>query len=183
MSTPGSYRGMLNEFKKLPEDNRNYLKYFPSLAKDYPWDVSIAHLYSRVELAQNMTIYCGVVKRHRVDTELAWKAVDNQHMKRDGFREIFESVFSKPVPRSASAHLTHAEKIRDKILHGKSVTGADKREAVYDILYSKEFNDALQSIEGFRPFGSLQGFKGRGKALDKATSRWVLKGIGFTAFQ
>jgi hypothetical protein len=64
------------------------------------------------------------------------------------------------------------------------VTEADKRKAALDLIhYAEMFNNKMQEIAGFRPFGSLQGFKGRGQSLDKSTSRWVLKGIGFSEFQ
>jgi hypothetical protein len=155
-----------------------------SLTETYPWDVVIAYLFSRVELAQNMTIYCGCVKCHRVNADLAWTAVNNQHLTRDGFKELFKSIFGKKIPRDIVSKLNHAENTRDKILHGKSVPEADKRKAVLDLIhYAESFNKKMQEIAGFRPFGSLKGFKGRGQSLDKSTSRWVLKGMRFSEFQ
>jgi hypothetical protein len=184
MTTPGSWRGMANEYHKLPDEIQRYYEHFPSLCESYPWDVVIAYLFSRVELAQNMTIYCGVVKCHRVDSEIAKKAVNNQHMTRQGFKDLYKSIFGKAIPSAIASKLDHAEDTRDKILHGKPVSEADKRKAVYDlILYAKEFNDKLQDLAGFKPFDSLQGYKGRAQSLDKATSRWVVKGMGFTEFQ
>ena len=184
MSAPITWRGMVGEYNKLPEDVKQYFKHFPNLSENFPWDVVIAYLFSQVELAQNMTIYCGVVKCHRVDAEIAKTAVNNQHMTRQGFKDLYKSIFGKGIPKEIASKLGHAEDIRDKILHGKSVTEADKRKAVYDLLnYACEFNNNLQEIAGFKPFGSLQGFKGRGQSLDKATSRWVVKGMGFSEFQ
>lgn len=131
-----------------------------------------------------MTLYCGVVKLHKVEASLARIAIDNQHITRDGFKELFKAIFGKPLKKSVIGKIEEAEGIRDKILHGKNTTEGDKRKAVIDILeYAKAFNDELYSVAGFRPFGSLQGFKGRATPLDKSTSRWVLKGIGFEKFQ
>jgi hypothetical protein len=184
MAVPVTWKGVVAEYDKCAEDTRDYLEHFPSLTKSYPWDVVITYLFGRVELAQNMTIYCGCVKCHRVDTELAKIAVNNQHMTREGFKSLFKSIFGKPIPKEISTKLDLAEDIRDKILHGKSVTEADKRKAALDLIhYAEMFNNKMQEIAGFRPFGSLQGFKGRGQSLDKSTSRWVLKGIGFSEFQ
>ena len=77
--------------------------------------------------------------------------------------------------------IAEAEKVRDLILHGKQVSEVDKRKAVVDVLeYAKSFNAEVSRIAGFKPFGSLKGFKGRGQPLDKSTSRWVLKGVGLT---
>lgn len=175
---------MVNEYNNLPDEVKQYLEHFPSLSENYPWDVVIAYLFSRVELAQNMTVYCGVVKCHRVDTEIARTAVNNQHMTRQGFKDMYKSIFGSAMPKAISSKLDHSEKIRDKILHGKNVSEQDKRKAVYDLLhYAKEFNEKMNAVAGFKPFGSLQGFKGRAQSLDKSTSRWVVKGIGFTEFQ
>jgi hypothetical protein len=139
-------------------------------------------MFSLVELAHNMTIYCGVVKIHRVDKTLARTAVDSHHMTRKGFGELYATIFGKSLKKATADKLAEAEKVRDRILHGKMVSEADKRKAVVDILeYAEAFNAEVQDLAGFKPFGSLQGFKGRAEALDKSTSRWILKGIGLGA--
>lgn len=172
--------GILNRYSELPQEIREYFWNFPDLAQNFPWDVSISYMFSNVELAHNMTIYCGVVKLHRVDARLARVAVDRQHMTRDGFRQIFRTVFGKAVEREVVEKIAEAEKIRDKILHGKAVSEEKKRKAVVDILeYAEQFNTVVYELAGFKPFGSLQGFKGRAAALDKSASRWILKGMGF----
>lgn len=52
-----------------------------------------------------------------------------------------------------------------------------------DILdYATGFNDFVYGIAGLRPFGQLKGFKGRAASLEKSTSRWVLRGVGFDGF-
>lgn len=184
MTTIKTRRGMINAFGAFPEKIHEYFEHFPGLTENYPWDVVIAYLHSRVELAHNMIVYCGVVKCHKVDAELARKAINSQHMTRKQFQELYTAIFDAKIPAGISKHLSHAEKARDRILHGKQVSDADQREAVYNLLiYAKKLNKKLQDTAGFQPFGSLQGFKGKAKSLDRATSRWVLKGIGFSEFQ
>jgi len=160
---------------------KTYFAHFPKLAQEFPWDVSISYMFSLVELAHNMTIYCGVVKLHRVNNTLARTAVNNHHMTRDGFKDLFKTIFGKPIKKTLEEKLALAEKARDFILHGKDVSEEDKRKAIVDILeYAFAFNNAVDEIAGFKPFGSLQGFKGRAESLDKSTSRWILKGVGLT---
>jgi hypothetical protein len=184
VATPKTWKGVVNEFNKCSDDVKVYFEHFSSLVENYPWDVVIAYLFSRVELAQNMTIYCGCVKCHKVDSELARVAINNQHLTRDGFKELYKSIFGKIMPKEISTKISHAENVRDKIIHGKPVSEEDKRRAALDLVhYAESFNNKLQDIAGFRPFGPLKGFKGRAQSLDKATSRWVLKGIGFSEFQ
>ena len=42
-------------------------------------------------------------------------------------------------------------------------------------------NDWVYQAAGVRPFGDKRGFKGRAEALDKSTTRWILKGMGLPA--
>ena len=137
-------------------------------------------MFSRVELAQNMALYCGVVKIHRGEATLARKAIDTQHMTRAEFKEKFETIFDKPIPERVYKKLEVAQKVRDRVMHGKSVSEEAKRNAVVSLIeYAKEFNAHVKSVADFRPFGNLRGFKGRTKVLDKKTTRWLLKGMGF----
>jgi hypothetical protein len=65
-------------------------------------------------------------------------------------------------------------------MHGKGASDDDKRNAIAHVLeYAQELNDLTERLGGPRPFGDLRGFKGAGQALDKATTHWVLKGMGF----
>ena len=178
MPTPNK-KGILNQYDRLPDEIKKYFGHFPKLAEEFPWDVSISYLFSLVELAHNMTIYCGVVKLHRVDSALARTAVDNFHMTRSGFKDLYETILGRPLKKSIADKIAESEEVRDRILHGKSVSQENKRKAVSGVLkYAEEFNAEMYNIAGFKPFGSLQGFKGRAKPLDKSTSRWILKGIG-----
>lgn len=184
MAIPRTWRGIVNHYNRCSDDVKGYFSHFPSLAQNYPWNVSISYMFGLVELAQNMTVYCGVVKLHKVNVTMARTAINNQHMTREGFKDLYKSIFGKPIKPSVSNKLEEAEKIRDRILHGKKVSEADKKKTVIDILeYAEAFNSEINSVAGFKPFGSLKGFKGRAKSLDKSTSRWMLKGVGFEKFQ
>ena len=152
----------------------------PGLLKDYPLDVSISYLFGLVELAQNKSLYCGMVKLHRVDAELARKAVDLHPMLRTDFRQFYEAIFGKKPTATTFVKLKEAEAIRDRIVHGKEASEREKRKAIVDIIeFAELFNDDVNEIAGFQPFGDLRGFKGRGQPLNKSTSRWILKGMGF----
>ena len=111
-----------------------------------------------------MTIYCGVVKLHRVNSALARTAVDNHRMTRGGFKDLYATILGKPLKKNVVDKIAEAENVRDRILHGKKVSEADKRKAVVDVLeYAESFNAEVSRIAGFKPFGSLKGFKGRGQ--------------------
>ena len=170
---------ILRKFESLPPEIQWYFEHFPALAKEFPWDVTIGYLFSLVEMAHNMSIYCGVVKLHKVNASLASTAMDKRHITRADFRDFYATVFGQKLSEQTVDKIRGAESTRDRILHGKDASDNDKRQAAIDVLdYAVAFNDEVSDVAGFRPFGPLKGFKGRAKSLDKATSRWILKGIG-----
>ena len=180
MAEVKSIVGLRRCYHRSPTEVRTYFSHLPKLIDEFPFDVALAYVFAQVELAQNMTLYCGAVKLHRCDATLARNAINTHFMTRKGFREQFEVIFATAIPDKISKDLRSAEKVRDLVMHGKNPSAARKRQAIADVLsYAKAFNDFVASSGGFRPFGSLQGFKGAGKALDKKTTRWVLKGMGF----
>lgn len=179
MSIPRT-AGMIDVYSALPQPLQEYFVHFPKLVEDFPHEVALSYLFAQIELAHNMTIYCGVVKCHCVNADVARNSVNAHHMTRERFRDLYRLIMdNKRIEAGALEKAISAEKVRDKILHGKKVQPADKREAIVNSLeYATQFNEQVFRDAGFRPFGRLSGFKGRAKALDKSTSRWVLMGIG-----
>lgn len=168
-------------FKSAPAEVQFYFEHLPSLLDGYPLDVALAYVFARVELAHNMAIYCGTVKIHKVDAQLARPAVDRHHMTREGFRELFASIYGQKINTAAQKYNKEAEAIRDKVMHGKPVKDQDKRMALSRVIhYAVKLNEQTSQVANLKLFGRLQGFKGRIKPLDKSTSRWVLKGVGLT---
>jgi hypothetical protein len=182
MKGPGTRSTVLKHYEGMPKNVQEYFKHLPQLLEHgFPLDVCLSYLFGQVELAHNMTLYCAVVKKHRANTRLARNVIDSHHMTRAGFKDLFSTVIGKSIPGATMAHLEQAQAIRDKILHGTTAREKDKRRAIVSVLtYSSEFNAAVKGFAGFAPFGSLKGFKGRGQSLDIKTTRWVLKGMGFS---
>lgn len=119
------------------------------------------------------------MKLHKVDAVVAKSTVNSHHMTRDRFRELYKIITNKEISAEAIKSAKDAERIRDRILHGKQVTDSDMRKAVVNILnYARLLNEQVFDDAGFRPFGSMKGFKGRATTLDKSTSKWVLTGMG-----
>ncbi|MEP7217339.1 MAG: hypothetical protein ABI876_00400 [Bacteroidota bacterium] len=178
---PPAYKPIITAYDAASNDVRTYFKYVPDLARNFPFDICLSYLFTRVEQAQRMSIYCGIVKLHRADTTLTRRAVDILHMSREDFHAKFKTVFGEPLQSVIASKLEEAEKVRDNVLHGKNVLKPTIRKAIVDIVeFADDYNDFLYEKARFRPFGSLQGFKGRAAPLDKSTTRWLLKGIGLS---
>lgn len=181
MTTPGNWPGVVKRFKKAPKEVQEYFEYLPRLAEQFPGQVILPYLFSRIEYGHNMTIYCGVVRLHHAEATLAWNVITEQYMTREFFRQLFATVFDKPIDKAVYNKLEVAQRIRNKIMHGQPVTEKETRMAVISVLeYAERFNDFVSKLADFKAFGKYTGFKGRAKSLDKSTTRWILKGMGFS---
>jgi len=182
MATAASRKGVLNCFKRSSSEVQWYFSQVPRLLPGFPYEVALAYVFLRAEEAHNRALYCGVVKLLRGDAVLVDIAVNKHHLTREGFRELFCRIFGHQVPSDAAAKMAKAEETRDKCIHGKDAPEPELRQAIVDVLeYADAMNVFIFGIAGFKPFGSLQGFKGRGRgeALDRTATRWLLKGLGF----
>ena len=181
MANSGNYKSVLKHFYNAPTDIQKYFDELPSLIENYPWEVSISYLFSFIEYIQRLALYCTIVKLHRANPEMTWDAINKQKFSRQEYREFFARIMGKPLPKSIAKKIEEAEDIRDHVIHGKSTSDAKMRKAVVGVIdYASEFNEFVYERAALRPFGSLKGFKGRGISLDKSTTRWILKGMGFS---
>jgi hypothetical protein len=180
MSTPPGHKAIIKQYEASADEVKRYFEHLPKLVKDFPFEVALSYLFARVERAHNMTLYCGVVKLHRAESAMAASIIKKQHLTRDLFKELFNSIYGVSIETYIAAKLTEAEKIRDRAIHGKEPRDKEMRKAISDVLiYAEQFNDFVEKAAQLKPFGDLRGFKGRGKPLEKSTTRWLLKGLGF----
>jgi len=176
-----TYKAILRAFEGCTKDVQEFFWELPYLLNDrYNYEIVIAYVFLKVEQAQNRTLYGGVVKVHRCNSAFAKRVVNCQHLTRDGFKSLFKNTLGKPLPESVNGKVADAEKVRDKVIHGKNVPSAEQRRAIVEVLqYAEALNEEVTEIAGFRPFGNMKGFKGRADSLDNRTSKWVMKGLGF----
>lgn len=180
MAVAPTKKALIRIYDGLPDEVKGHFQHIPKLVNDFPYDVSIAYSFLKIEQAQNRTLYGGVVKLHRGEAEFVRRVMNFQHLTRDGFRDIYKNVFGAPLPKLTSEKLKEAEKIRDRVVHGKSVPDADLREAIADCLqYGVLLNTDVVAVAGFKPVGDMRGFKGRADSLDARTTKWIMRGLGF----
>ena len=178
-----SYVAILKKYESCSDDVKKYFDLLPKLIKhDYPHSVSLAYVFFQTEKAQNRALYGGVVKLHRGNAKIVDDLVYAAHITRGNFLSLFKNVFDQSLTEATASKIKEAEKTRDKLVHGKNVRDAILREAICDVLaYAEDVNVELEKLAGFKPFGDMRGFKGRGEALDAKTTKWLMKGLGFPA--
>lgn len=179
---PATWRGVKNHFTSVPEEIQHYFSPTVELIENYDWEVSLAFMFTRVEKAMNMMLYCGARKIHKAHSETAYSFVDKHHMTRKEFRRLFKNVFGADIPAGTTELLADAEKVRNKIIHGKSAIPAEQRKAIIRLLdYAEAMNDLVHTKARFRPFTpTLRGFTGPTQSLDQSTTSWLMRGLGFT---
>jgi hypothetical protein len=177
-----SIPGLKNLFNGCSDEVRAHFEHLPSLLDNYPLEVALGYVFHRLELGQNMALYCGVVKLHRACCKVASNTIDSHHMTREGFVELYKTVFDLDLPADATRELRTAEKTRDAVMHGGDASEARLRNAIGRVLeFAEALNDELHNHHQCKPFsGYWRGFAGRLKKLDARTTRYMLKGMGFS---
>lgn len=179
MADAKSYKGVIKHINQAPQEVQDYFWLACELIEKYPWEVSLAWMFSRLELAQNMCLYCAAVKLHKTDATLTRDAIDAHYMSRKDFKELYKTIVGKTLTESILDPLKKAEGVRDRVMHGKIVPAGDFRKAIVAVIdFATGFNSLVQKHAGFKPFSDLRGFKGAGKPLDRATTNWILRGMG-----
>ena len=182
MITPANYKQVKRLHSALAPTIQRYVEHFPKLiTADLPFEVAVAYLFQRVERAHRKALYCGIVKTHAANSELTDKIIQREYLTRESFDRLFLTIFKAPIPDPIKKLLTDAEEIRDIAMHGRETDDPALRKAIKDVLeYLEQFNAHMKATAGFEPCGDLRGFKGRLENLDAETTKWILKGLGFS---
>jgi len=172
--------GVINYYSTLPPEVRSYFSDLPKLLSNFSSSTALIYVFAMIEKAMNMTLYCGIIKLHSTESNLTRNAIEKYHVTRDNYKKKFELLFGIEIDLTALTNLENSEKVRDKIMLGNPSNDQERFKAIKEALeFSVLFNDQVYNKAGFRPFGSLQGFKGAKKPLKVDTTRLILKGLGF----
>lgn len=181
MANIPSYKALQKCYDAKSAEVKSHFGDLPTLIQDnWPYEIAIAYVFLKIEQAQNRSLYGGVVKVHRCNAEFARRLMNYQHLTRNGFKQLYKNVFGRALPTTVADLMADAEKSRDKVIHGKDVTDSELRGAIADVLeYAQAFNTEVNDVAGFKPLGDMRGFKGRAEPLDKRTTKWLMRGLGF----
>lgn len=176
-----SKAGLLKAYRGCPREVQKYFEHLPTLVAEYPLDVCLAYAFSRLELGQNMSLYCGVVKLHRANAATARTVVSTHYMTRKNFLALYNTVYGLALPSAARKDLKSAEETRDTVMHGKPASEERTRNAIGQVLsFATAVNRQLDNQFKIKPFGDLRGFSGASQKLDARTTMFMLKGMQFS---
>ena len=186
METAKSKPGLRKLFNEFDDDIRLYFNDFLKLLEaDFSLDIILPYVFFKLEQGQHQALLCGARKLYKTDSDLTWQALDRQHSTHKDYQQFFKNIFGFEIPKTALEIIEKAEDTRDRLMHGKEVNEAEKREAISNVLhYCDQVNKLLIGKENlrFKPYKSdLRGFAGALEFLDQPTTRWILKGMGFSS--
>ena len=181
-----SIPGLRNYYLAQSEEVQWYFEHVPKLIEDFPLTVCLSYVFSKLEAGNLMALYAGAVKVHKVDVEMARRAVEAAHISTEDWPNRYKAVFSVKPPRAATKDMEEARETRNLVLHGTAHVLSDTevnkrcRKAIACVLHCAEsINGQLEELYELKPFGNLAGFAGPGARLNKGTSVLVLRGMGF----
>jgi hypothetical protein len=185
MEIAKSRPGLRNLFNKFDDDIRLYFDdLLPLVDSDFSFDIILAYVFFKLEQGQRQALFCGARKLHKTDSELTWLALDKQHVTRETYQRFVQTIFGFEIPKPTLEIIAKAEESRDRLMHGRDVDELEKREAISRVLhYCDQINKLIADDKklGFKPYKSdLRGFAGALASLDQSTTRWILKGMGFS---
>ena len=141
---PGNWVGVVARIDASSEEVKSFFDPISELIEHYRWEVSIGYMFTRVEQAHNHLLRGAAVKIHGVNGSTANRFVDGQHITRKEFSRLYKNVVGGSVPARAAKFLSEAEKIRDRVVHGKRVVEKDQRTAIiYIVEYAEGINAEL----------------------------------------
>ena len=180
MPVPGNYIGLKKVYDDLDCEVQNYLgKLEPLLTNGKNYEIALAYCFMKLEEGHHRALKCGLVRIHRCDSAKVDAELEKQHFTKEKYAEIFKNVFSANIPQKAASHLKRTQGIRNKIIHGKSTTDSERREAIFfAVEYMKCLGDFVKKKTQKNPYGNLTGLRGSMDLLPAKSTIWMLKGFG-----
>lgn len=116
-------------------------------------ETAISYCFFKLEQASHRILYGGLVGVHHAEKTLAMQAVDEQHLTRQGFIDFCIKIFNDEDTKSNNINdsilsiIKSAEKVRDRVMHGKNIKPAEiRKEITVVLMYSTKLNDEIKRI-------------------------------------
>ncbi len=180
-----SYKNQcLQHYQQKTQDVQNYYGNLPTLLQHLDFSVTLAYMFSQLELGHRWLLYLGLVRLHKLNRNASWEAIHETYLNKDDFQRFFLIVFGQRIPKATIQIWENAAGIRNRVMHGRNKpTLSELKTAIEQVLdYSEEMNRFVGRISPVRPFvPDRRGLLAGQKAHLENTSKWVLKGMGFTS--
>jgi hypothetical protein len=180
MALSAPKQSVIDVFNNSTARTQEHFRHVPSLIQQYQPSVALGYVFDRTAEAHNAIIVAGLVVKHRAYRDVAREIASFQECTWDEFHYEFQTVFGSVIPETASDPYIFANEMRRALMSGKRVSSKDQCAVIENVLrYADAFDAFVWADARLHPFSDLSKVKSRGAALDKESTRWVLKGMGF----
>ena len=140
MTVPQNYKQLKQQYDGMSSGTKTYMRVVGELLKSpNNLDVCLAYCFIKLEEGQHRALKCGLIRNHECDVVKVDDVLKKQHFTRKSFINIFNNIFGKGIPNSASKHHDRAQIIRNKMIHGKGLTPSEARSGIhYALKYMEE---------------------------------------------
>ena len=178
-----NYKQVIAEYHGSSAPIQSYFYYLVELIEEYPWEVSLSYISSKIEDAKRIALYFGLVRLHDTAAVETRKYIRELHLSRSDFLSLFQTIYGTAIPDKDLAFLDEWERVRDKMAHAQEWTDQEARVAIVHALrFATALNKLVQSKGVTEPFnGDKRGWRGRKQSLPVSTTRWILRGISAAA--
>ncbi len=140
-------------------------------------NVIIFYVCMRIERAQRITLYYDMIKRYKIDEEVAEEAIKDLRLYGKKFNEKYQKLTQTPISAETLKLRDDTQKVRGAVIHGDDInvaavetqTDADKEAAIKEkedaiaslLEYAVKLNSEVLDISGFQPFTDLSDLASR----------------------
>ncbi len=180
MALSASKQSVIDVFNGTTARTQEHFRYVLSLIEQYKPEVALGYMFDRVAQSHNQLIVAGLVLKHKAHRDVAREVAAFHECTWDEFHYEYQTVFGAVIPEAAADLYIAANEQRRAFMSGKRVSSKDQSIVVENLLkYADAFDEAVWADARLHPFSDLSKTKPRGSSLDKDSTRWVLKGMGF----
>lgn len=180
MALSATKQHVIDVFNASSKRTQEYFRHVPNLIEQFVPEVAVGYVFDRTAAAHNGVIVAGLVVKHKAHRDVAREIAVFQECAWEEFHYEYQTVFGNVIPEAISQQYIYANEKRRALLAGKRVSSKDQCEVIEVILqYADTLDEFVAKNSRLHPFSDLSKAKPRGNALDKESTRWVLKGMGF----
>ncbi|NNE36590.1 MAG: hypothetical protein HKN13_15255 [Rhodothermales bacterium] len=180
MALSAAKQAVVDAYNEATARTKEHFRHVPSLIEQYKPEVAVGYVFDCASAAHNATIVAGLVTKHKAHRAVAREVAVFQECAWDEFHYEYQTVFGSVIPEAVSILFGEANELRRALLSGKRVSSKDQCGLIIQMLqYADALDEFVYADARIHPFADLSSAKPRGSSLDKSSTRWVLKGMGF----
>lgn len=171
-------RQIIDRMEQLPTEVQSEFKSLPKLLVTFPLEVATGYVLSRLERTRRFMIFAKLIRQYRAESTMTASVIQRQSMEESQFAIFSQRILSYPVDYLPK--FSPIQKLHRKAVFGSEIKHEETVHAFVKFFDSVHWMYSHCTVPGYRPFGDRSRLKPFKQQVSKATTRWLLKGFGFS---